>query len=57
MRRLRAAFVLLRGLTCSHRRMRYERCSECVKNNKPCGNLVCPDCGLYWNDWEPPAGQ
>lgn len=53
--RLRSALALLRGLTCAHRRMRYKRCSECVKTGSPCGNLECPDCGLFWNDWEPPA--
>lgn len=35
--------VVLRGLTCSHRRMRY-----CCK--RPCGHLHCPDCDMTWDE-------
>jgi hypothetical protein len=35
--------VTLRGLECAHVGMRY-----CCP--QPCGHLVCPDCGLYWDE-------
>jgi hypothetical protein len=33
-----------KGVTCIHKRMRY-----CC-HPKKCGHLVCPDCGLFWDE-------
>ena len=33
---------VLRGLSCTHRRMRYRRCAHC---SRAC-RVECPDCGL-----------
>lgn len=33
-----------RGAYCTHRRMRYKKCSACTS---PC-QVICPDCGLGW---------
>lgn len=41
---LREALVLLKGLSCTHPRMR-----EC---HPGCGHWTCPDCRLYWDDGE-----
>ena len=39
-----AAILLLRGMFCPHGCMRY--CYHPVN----CGHLVCPDCGLSWDE-------
>lgn len=39
----RLAPVIPRGAFCEHPRMNY-----CC--TKPCGHLVCPDCGLAWDE-------
>ena len=40
--------LILKGITCDHRRMRYAFC-ECCKGvaKTPC-RVECPDCGLQW---------
>jgi hypothetical protein len=40
----RQARLILRGLSCSHRRMRY-----CC-HPRDCGHLHCHDCGLFWDE-------
>ena len=35
--------AVLRGLSCTHRRM-----EECCPG---CGHLYCPDCGLEWDSF------
>jgi hypothetical protein len=43
------------GATCDHRRMRpccYVIAARGPKKGKrvPCGHLVCPACGLFWDE-------
>ena len=39
----KAVRAILRGLTCTHRRMRY--CCAV-----PYGHLYCPDCDMSWDE-------
>ncbi len=39
-----AIAAILRGITCTHRRMK-SCCTPC------CGHLYCPDCGLSWDTY------
>ena len=35
---------ILKGITCTHKKMRYMKCQNCKKSCR----VECPDCGLYW---------
>lgn len=45
---LRAALLVLKGLSCTHRRMRGEACIYCVERGIKVCRYECPDCGLSW---------
>jgi len=49
---LRRALRILRGLTCSHPRMRPAPCHYCVASGRRCDIVRCPDCGLSWDNSE-----
>jgi hypothetical protein len=46
--RLRAALVLLQGLSCTHRRMREVACPYCKERGLRLCRYECPDCKVSW---------
>lgn len=43
--------VMLHGMACEHKRMRYGTCGNPMHAGKPCF-VKCPDCGFTWMMYE-----